>query len=239
MCRSLAGGPRRNRRAELSQKCCKTAHFRAVSRARALATARRRLHRGPPELLVQGRARRAPRGGRAPAPRRADPHATVTTPSRSETGSRGGRERRSGRRRPGPLDLREQRLGHHAVGHALQRRARRAGGRRGGASGRLAAAVCRTAPSTIATRATSRGVGARHEPELRRRDHALPAAAQHLDQPLAAAGVELGHRVVEQHQRRGAADLGELLALGQQQRRAGPGAAGRASRRRAGRGPRA
>ena len=45
-----------------------------------------------------------------------------------------------------------------------------------------------------------------------------PPARSTLDEPLAAARVELGHHVVEQHQRRRAALGRQLLALGEQQR---------------------
>ena len=61
-------------------------------------------------------------------------------------------------------------------------------------------------------------LGAGHVREVGGGDHALAAAAQHLDEPLAAAGVELAHDVVEQHQRRRPALRGQHLALGQQQR---------------------
>ena len=79
-------------------------------------------------------------------------------------------------------------------------------------------AACRTRPSAIATRSTSSSSAPGTCAEVGRGDHALAAAAQHVDQPLPARGVELAHHVVEQQQRRGAALGGQLLALGQQQR---------------------
>ena len=80
------------------------------------------------------------------------------------------------------------------------------------------AASCNTAPSAIASRVTPASSRARHVREVGGRDQALPAGAQQLDEPRAAAGVELAHDVVEQHQRRRPARRGERLALGQQQR---------------------
>ena len=65
-----------------------------------------------------------------------------------------------------------------------------------------------------------------HVREVGRGDHALPAGAQHLDEPLAPARVQLAHDVVEQHQRWRAALLGQLLALRQQQRQQARAAAG-------------
>ena len=48
-------------------------------------------------------------------------------------------------------------------------------------------------------------------------DHRLAiAGAQQLDQRLTPADVELGHDVVEQHQRRRLTAIGERLSLGQQ-----------------------
>ena len=62
-------------------------------------------------------------------------------------------------------------------------------------------------------------VGAGHVLEVRRGDHRLAAGrAQQLDQRPAAVAVELAHHVVEQHQRRRLAAIGDRLALGQQQR---------------------
>jgi hypothetical protein len=58
----------------------------------------------------------------------------------------------------------------------------------------------------------------RHVVGLGRRDDRLAARAQQLGQQLAALGVELGHHVVEQHQRRAVAALGQQLALGEQER---------------------
>ena len=49
----------------------------------------------------------------------------------------------------------------------------------------------------------------------------LPAVAQQLGEQLPAVGVELGHHVVQQHQGRPAAALGEQRALGEQQRQQG------------------
>ncbi len=60
-------------------------------------------------------------------------------------------------------------------------------------------------------------LGAGHLLGVGRGDHRLTlAGAQQLDQRLAPVGVELGHHVVEQHQRRRLAAIGERLTLGQQ-----------------------
>ena len=47
---------------------------------------------------------------------------------------------------------------------------------------------------------------------------ACPSRRSSVDEPAAAGRVELGHHVVEQQQRRGAALGRQLLALGEQQR---------------------
>ena len=116
--------------------------------------------------------------------------------------------------RPGPLHLREQRRGHASA--AVTRVER--DGQRARARAALHAASWSTAPSAIASRATPAssppGTCARSVVVIR----LCPLRAEDLDQPAAAAGVELGHDVVEEHQRRRAAGLGERLALGEQQR---------------------
>ena len=83
---------------------------------------------------------------------------------------------------------------------------------------RLRSAACSTRPVGDRHALDARLVGAGMWPSSVAVIDALPAGAQHLDQPAAPRGVELAHHVVEQQQRRRAALGREFLALGQQQR---------------------
>ena len=79
----------------------------------------------------------------------------------------------------------------------------------------------RTEPPSTRTSSAVRERGARHVLGLRRSDHGLPARAQQLCEQVAARGVQLGHHVVQQHERSPPAPLRQQAALGEQQREQG------------------
>ena len=141
----------------------------------------------------------------------AERHANVTVPARSETGVGLGGD---ARRRP---------PARHAWTRARSwpARASRCTGSSAAASGRGRQAphatrlLRRAGPPRPSMSDDARLRGTGHVLGLRGRDHGLAAGAQQLDEALAAVGVELGHHVVEQHQRRPAA----LVARGRRARR--------------------
>ena len=155
----------------------------------------------------------------------------------------GHRRRRRRQRRPGHLGPASPGRAPAAwrarpADHALERMRQRAAGP--GASPRrrlgLTPPALAPAPSIVpATTLTSSSGPSRagHVLGLGGGDHGLAARAQQLRQQLAALGVELGHHVVEQHQRRASPALGQQLALREQQRQQRRRAAGPGSRRRA------
>ena len=145
----------------------------------------------------------------------ADAHVTVSTPSRSPVGSAWAATTSPTAVGPDALDLGQRRLRREPIGQRGDRvRQRLAGSRRlmprtGVRRGDDAVLDAQAHDVVL--------VGAGHVGQVGRRHERL-ARAQALDQPLAAAGVELAHDVVEQQQRRSAALVLEHRALGQQQR---------------------
>ena len=177
------------------------------------ACARRRVTAGRPSSAAS-RSRTRSESRSSSCAQTAEVHATVTTPSRSDTGSEACANASPAAAGHARWTSASSVAGASAAVSAVERGADRARG------------AAPHAGDLVADRAVgddeARDVGpvaARHVREVGGRDHALAAAlAQQLDEPLAAQRVELRGDVVEQHQRRGPALGGEHAALGQQQR---------------------
>ena len=185
---------------------------------------RRRSTRPPGTASSRRRARSTPSSSSSWA-QTDDSHSTVTVPARSETGLA-----EAATAAPATAGQADWTSARRPAGRASGRASSRARPMGRGAR-RLMLGTPRTpARSTTPGRREARSVVRRpphphelaprhtgHVLGLRRRHHRLASASQQPCEQHAAFRVELGHHVVEEHQRRAAAALRQELPLGEEQ----------------------